>query len=33
METIDFAVRVGMVLVITVALPCALYGIYLELRR
>lgn len=33
METIDLIVRIGMVLVITVALPIAVYGIYMELRR
>ena len=33
MQTIDLIVRIGMVLVITTALPCAIYGIYLELKR
>lgn len=33
METIELVVRIGMTLVITVALPVAVYGIYLELRR
>ena len=33
MHTIDLIVRIGMTLVITTALPCAIYGIYLELKR
>ena len=33
MHTIDLIVRIGMTLVITTALPCALWGIYQELKR
>lgn len=33
MQTIDLIVRIGMALVIGVALPVAVYGIYTELRR
>lgn len=33
MHTIDLIVRIGMTLIITTALPIALYGIYLELKR
>lgn len=33
MTNIDLIVRIGMVLIITTALPIAIYGIYQELRR
>jgi hypothetical protein len=33
MQTIDLIVRIGMVLMITVGLPCTLWNIYQDLKR